>query len=78
MVIQTNILKDLKKHLVQNLGNLIVDVILFGSQAKGESNESSDYDVLIILSKNITSHLYCKSGSRIECRFQRNEYRFKG
>ncbi|MGE4587678.1 MAG: nucleotidyltransferase domain-containing protein [Mangrovibacterium sp.] len=43
------ILSELKNHLIKNYGNSVKDVILFGSQARGDSNIFSDYDVLIIL-----------------------------
>ena len=43
------ILSELKNHLVKNYGNPIKDVILFGSQARGDSQKFSDYDVLIVL-----------------------------
>jgi len=49
MTNQSEILKDLKNHLVKNIGDSIKDVILFGSQASGKSTEYSDYDILIIL-----------------------------
>ena len=43
------ILSELKKHLIKNYGGSVKDVILFGSQAQGDSNVFSDYDVLIVL-----------------------------
>jgi len=43
------ILSELKNHLVKNYGNPVKDVILFGSQARGDSQKFSDYDVLIVL-----------------------------
>jgi predicted nucleotidyltransferase len=51
MAVQTEILSDLKNHLITNFGNSIKDVILFGSQAHGDSKEYSDFDVLILLDK---------------------------
>jgi predicted nucleotidyltransferase len=48
----TKILTNLKSHLITNYGNSIKDVILFGSQARGDSKEYSDYDILIILDKD--------------------------
>lgn len=45
------ILKDLKSNLQKQYRDSVKDVILFGSQATGNSNENSDYDVLIILEK---------------------------
>ena len=43
------ILQDLKKHLIQYSGDEILQVILFGSQAKGTDKSDSDYDVLVIV-----------------------------
>jgi uncharacterized protein len=45
------ILSELKEHLIENYGDSVKDVVLFGSQARGDSNKFSDYDVLIILKK---------------------------
>jgi len=45
------ILTDLKSHLVSNYGNSVKEVILFGSQVRGDSKDYSDYDVLIVLEK---------------------------
>ena len=39
----------LKRYLRMQHGQTVKDVILFGSQLKGNSNQHSDYDVLIIL-----------------------------
>jgi len=43
------ILQDLKKQLTNYFGNDLVNVYLFGSQAKNTENEDSDYDILILL-----------------------------
>ena len=48
------ILAELKNHLINNYGSSVKDVILFGSQARGDSRKFSDYDVLIILKNNYT------------------------
>ena len=52
MIDKTKILSELKSHLIKNYGDSVKDVILFGSQARGDSNEYSDYDVLIVLEKD--------------------------
>ncbi|MCK4663715.1 MAG: nucleotidyltransferase domain-containing protein [Bacteroidales bacterium] len=52
MINNTKILIDLKSHLIKNYGNSVKDVILFGSQARGNSKEYSDYDILIVLEKD--------------------------
>ena len=49
MIDNTKILTDLKNHLLKNYGKSVKDVILFGSHARGDSNEYSDYDILIVL-----------------------------
>lgn len=48
----SKILSDLKSHLNTNYGNSVMDVILFGSQARGDAEEYSDYDILIVLDKD--------------------------
>jgi len=45
------ILRDLKAHLRNGYNDSVKDIILFGSQATGKSNEDSDYDILIVLDK---------------------------
>ena len=52
MLDNTKILSDLKGHLIRNYGDSVRDVILFGSQARGDSNDYSDYDILIVLNKD--------------------------
>lgn len=43
------LLHELKHLLQEHFHNVIQDVILFGSQSRGTSNEDSDYDVLIVV-----------------------------
>lgn len=54
MTSKEKIVTDLKDHLVRNFGNSIRDVILFGSQAKGNADEYSDYDVIIVVESDYT------------------------
>ena len=49
------ILADLKSHLKANFGSPIHDIVLFGSHSRNESNESSDYDILLILQDDYSS-----------------------
>jgi predicted nucleotidyltransferase len=49
MIDNHKILIDLRQHLQKHYGDSIKYVVLFGSQARGESNEHSDYDILIVL-----------------------------
>ena len=46
------IVKELKQILVDNLGNIVDDVTLFGSQLKGTAHSDSDIDVLIVLTSD--------------------------
>ena len=52
MIDKQKILADLKQHLQKHYGDSIKDVVLFGSQARGDSSEYSDYDILIVLAKD--------------------------
>jgi predicted nucleotidyltransferase len=54
MVDNSTLLHNLKKHLQEGYHDPIQDVILFGSQAKGTSDENSDYDILIVLGNDYT------------------------
>jgi predicted nucleotidyltransferase len=49
MIDKNKILSDLKNHLLKNYSKPVKDIVLFGSQARGDSGEYSDYDILIIL-----------------------------
>jgi predicted nucleotidyltransferase len=48
MTKQQHILKTLKRCLMGENKSTIVDIVLFGSQINGNSNQFSDYDVLIV------------------------------
>ena len=43
------IIKELKNILLNNIGDNVTDVILFGSQLKGTQHHGSDIDVVIVL-----------------------------
>lgn len=43
------LLTTLRSHLEQLYGDRLVQVILYGSQARGDANPDSDIDVLIVL-----------------------------
>ncbi|WP_240922535.1 nucleotidyltransferase domain-containing protein [Thermococcus sp. 9N3] len=46
------ILREMKEKLIEILGDDLVEVILFGSYARGEAKEDSDVDVLVVLREN--------------------------
>lgn len=45
------ILREVKEKLEEILGDDLVEVILFGSYARGEAREDSDVDVLVVVKK---------------------------
>jgi len=42
-----------KDHLVQQYGDNIAAVVLYGSHARGEARESSDIDLLVVVREHI-------------------------
>ena len=46
------VLKDLKQGLIRIYGDRLDSVVLYGSQARGDSSSDSDIDVLIILNSD--------------------------
>jgi uncharacterized protein len=51
----THILAELRAHLQQVYQERLVQVMLFGSQARGEATEDSDIDVLIVLQNPVNA-----------------------
>jgi len=49
MIDKLSIIRDLKSYLQMGYNESVKDIILFGSQANGVSDENSDYDILIVL-----------------------------
>ncbi len=58
-------MNELKKILTNNFPGYIDKVILFGSQAKGNAEDYSDYDILVVLKKKydwrLKNKIYDKS-----------------
>jgi uncharacterized protein len=52
MVDKRLILIDLKNRLKEEYFDSVKNVVLFGSQARNDANENSDYDVLILLNQD--------------------------
>ena len=48
---KNKLLDEIKKKLKKHYGTRLKEVVLFGSRARGESHEQSDYDVLVILNE---------------------------
>lgn len=49
---KTQLAREIKHHLNSHINNIVIDVVLFGSQMNGTATPVSDYDVLIILNVN--------------------------
>jgi len=79
------ILSVLQTHCQQEYGDRLVQVILFGSQARGDADSDSDIDVLIILQDSVSpvneikrisefiADLCLKYNTLISCIFMSNE-----
>jgi len=48
------ILREVKEKLKEILGEDLVEVILFGSYARGDAREDSDVDVLVVVRRKLT------------------------
>ncbi|OYT33339.1 hypothetical protein B6U96_16125 [Archaeoglobales archaeon ex4484_92] len=48
------ILAEVKKYLIENYGDEIRHVILYGSHARGDYNRDSDIDILIVVSDEVS------------------------
>lgn len=52
-----DIIRELKQILADHLGDLIREIIFFGSRNDGKPREYSDYDILIVLKGEYDWHL---------------------
>jgi predicted nucleotidyltransferase len=48
------VINELKEKLVKIYGSSFIHLILYGSWARGEANENSDIDLLVVLDGKIT------------------------
>lgn len=48
-----NILKEFKQDLARRYGDRVLDLICYGSQARGEAHPDSDIDLALILKEKI-------------------------
>jgi len=49
----SDIINELKSLLEQKFPQLVAKIIMFGSRVKGTADEFSDYDILLILNKQV-------------------------
>ncbi|ASJ16597.1 hypothetical protein A3L04_05700 [Thermococcus chitonophagus] len=59
------ILRNLKAIIVEEFerrGIKVREIILFGSRAKGNSKESSDWDIMVVIEDNIDRETYNELG----------------
>ncbi|MCG3161714.1 MAG: hypothetical protein JMDDDDMK_02923 [Acidobacteria bacterium] len=47
------ILNELRGRLIEHYGDRLVDVVLFGSQARGDATPGSDIDVMVVLKGDV-------------------------
>ncbi|MCA1995550.1 MAG: nucleotidyltransferase domain-containing protein [Coleofasciculus sp. S288] len=59
------ILAELRSHFEEIYGDRLVKMVLFGSQARGDANESSDIDVLVVLKEQVNPGEEIKRTSHI-------------
>ena len=61
-------LKLIKRVICEVLGERVEKTILFGSRARGEGSDGSDYDILIILRGEVSVHEEMKIAKAIRTR----------
>ena len=55
-----SLLQDLKNELTNSFGSNLVNIFLFGSQARNTETPDSDYDILILLKTKNKNELYIR------------------
>ncbi len=48
-----SLLKEAREALTRRYGDRMVDLVLYGSQARGEAGPDSDVDILVLLSDSV-------------------------
>lgn len=61
----SSVLSILKKELIDFYKNRFLQLILFGSQARGEADSGSDIDVLVVLKSPVNAGAEIKHTSKI-------------
>lgn len=59
------VLAELRRRLEALYGNRLVELILFGSQARGDADSDSDIDVLVVLKGNVNPFVEIERGGRV-------------
>ncbi|NLF83566.1 MAG: nucleotidyltransferase domain-containing protein [Candidatus Gastranaerophilales bacterium] len=60
-----HVLKDFKANISVLYGDRIKQIILFGSHARGDADEASDIDIMIVLKGNISPAEEIKRSSEL-------------
>lgn len=80
-----NILTQLRSHFEQLYGDRLTQMVLYGSQARGDADPDSDIDVLVVLKApvqageeidrtlQIVAHLSLQNDRVISCQFMNEE-----
>lgn len=53
---QNKIKNDVAKEIRNLLGDIVKDIFLFGSRARGDNDKMSDYDIMVVLQNETISN----------------------